>query len=453
MLNYFINKLNLSTNKKNVAKISMGTIIGQIISVITLPIVTRLYDANILGLWALMNSIILIINSFSDLGLSNSLMVQKDAEVEQSYRVISTVSFLFSTAAGIILSLFYVSIVDNIEFNKFFFMGYIMLASFTTQQTQICYTWLNRDSNYNLLMKNPIIHNIVYGILAIILGIIGFEKYGYFIAYVGAQFITLLNMKMALPKVLFTVKVTDFKKVFSENKSFLQYQTPTNMISVFQSQLPTFLIKTFWNTEMLGYYSITVKVLKVPITFLAKAIGRVFFQVTSKMKIEGKNIGNYVSNNLMKNMKIAVAPIILLMAIGDVIIVFFLGQDWKVAGEFIRLLSLQYYFMFIMGTVQGLSITLKKQHYAMITNIVQSIGYILGAIVGKFWFDDIYITLIIMSLFFIIVQIFYFCALLHTMNAPVWKYLINVISSISFIIVGSYFIRILLKMVFPSVFV
>ena len=302
-------------------------------------------------------------------------------------------------------------------------------------------------------MKNPIIHNIVYGILAIILGIIGFEKYGYFIAYVGAQFITLLNMKMALPKVLFTVKVTDFKKVFSENKSFLQYQTPTNMISVFQSQLPTFLIKTFWNTEMLGYYSITVKVLKVPITFLAKAIGRVFFQVTSKMKIEGKNIGNYVSNNLMKNMKIAVAPIILLMAIGDVIIVFFLGQDWKVAGEFIRLLSLQYYFMFIMGTVQGLSITLKKQHYAMITNIVQSIGYILGAIVGKFWFDDIYITLIIMSLFFIIVQIFYFCALLHTMNAPVWKYLINVISSISFIIVGSYFIRILLKMVFPSVFV
>ena len=258
---------------------------------------------------------------------------------------------------------------------------------------------------------------------------------------------------MALPKVLFTVKVTDFKKVFSENKSFLQYQTPTNMISVFQSQLPTFLIKTFWNTEMLGYYSITVKVLKVPITFLAKAIGRVFFQVTSKMKIEGKNIGNYVSNNLMKNMKIAVAPIILLMAIGDVIIVFFLGQDWKVAGEFIRLLSLQYYFMFIMGTVQGLSITLKKQHYAMITNIVQSIGYILGAIVGKFWFDDIYITLIIMSLFFIIVQIFYFCALLHTMNAPVWKYLINVISSISFIIVGSYFIRILLKMVFPSVFV
>ena len=66
MLNYFINKLNLSTNKKNVAKISMGTIIGQIISVITLPIVTRLYDANILGLWALMNSIILIINSFSE---------------------------------------------------------------------------------------------------------------------------------------------------------------------------------------------------------------------------------------------------------------------------------------------------------------------------------------------------------------------------------------------------
>ena len=74
-----IEKLKLTNNKKSVAKISTGTIAGQIISVITLPIITRIYGAEILGLWALMNSITLIINSFSDLGLTNSLMIQSDA--------------------------------------------------------------------------------------------------------------------------------------------------------------------------------------------------------------------------------------------------------------------------------------------------------------------------------------------------------------------------------------
>lgn len=446
-----IEKLKLTNNKKSVAKISTGTIAGQIISVITLPIITRIYGAEILGLWALMNSITLIINSFSDLGLTNSLMIQSDAEIEKSYKVVSTISFIISIVTGIILTYFYDFFVEDIEFSKIFFMCYLILVSFTAQQTQICYTWLNRDGNYNLLMKNPIIHHISYGILAITLGALGFKNYGYFISYVLAQIITLLNMKMALPKVLFTTKITDIKVVLSKSKRFLMFQTPTNILSIFQSQLPTFLIKTFWNTEILGYYSITVKVLKIPVTFLAKAIGRVFFQVTSKMKIEGKNVGEFVSRNLIKNMKIAIIPIVLLMSVGDIIIVVILGQDWMMAGELIRILSLQYYFMFIMGTVQGLSITLDKQHFAMIANLMQIIGYIIGAIIGKFVFNDIYIAMIIMSTLFILVQIVYFSALFKVMNAPSSRYLVNVVLSITLIVLTSFIVRKLIEIIFPNV--
>lgn len=447
----FFRKLKLTNNKKSVAKISTGTIAGQIISVITLPIITRIYGAEILGLWALMNSITLIINSFSDLGLTNSLMIKSEEEIEKIYKVVSTISFVISIIIGIILTYFYDFFVGGTEFSRVFFMCYLIVASFMAQQTQICYTWLNRNGNYNLLMKNPIIHNISYGILAITLGGLGFKNYGYFISYVLAQIITLLNMKLSLPKVLFTTKITDIKSVLSNSKKFLAFQTPTNILSIFQSQLPTFLIKIFWNTEILGYYSITVKVLKIPVTFLAKAIGRVFFQVTSKMKIEGKNVGEFVSRNLIKNMRIAIIPIVLLMSVGDKIIVIVLGQDWMMAGELIRILSLQYYFMFIMGTVQGLSITLDKQHFAMIANLMQIIGYIIGAIIGKFVFDDIYIAMIIMSALFILVQIVYFSALFKVMNASSSRYLINVVLSISLIVLTSLIVRKLIEIIFPNV--
>ena len=58
MINQFKNKL--SGNKKNIAKISSGTLLGQVISVITLPIITRIYGAEVIGIWTLLNSIFML---------------------------------------------------------------------------------------------------------------------------------------------------------------------------------------------------------------------------------------------------------------------------------------------------------------------------------------------------------------------------------------------------------
>lgn len=61
-------KLHLSEAMKNVAKISSGTIFGQVISLVTLPIFKAIYGTSIIGVWSVLNSIATIVTSFSDLG-------------------------------------------------------------------------------------------------------------------------------------------------------------------------------------------------------------------------------------------------------------------------------------------------------------------------------------------------------------------------------------------------
>lgn len=65
----------LSEQLKNVTKISTGTIIGQMVSIVTLPIITRLYGPEILGIWTSINAMANIIQNICDLGISNSLMI------------------------------------------------------------------------------------------------------------------------------------------------------------------------------------------------------------------------------------------------------------------------------------------------------------------------------------------------------------------------------------------
>ena len=60
------NKFSTSPMLKNITKISSGTLLGQLVSLVTLPIFTRIYGATVIGYWTLFTSVAFIVNSFSD---------------------------------------------------------------------------------------------------------------------------------------------------------------------------------------------------------------------------------------------------------------------------------------------------------------------------------------------------------------------------------------------------
>lgn len=439
MLKKIIN--NLSDNKKNVAKISTGTLTGQIISMITLPIIARIYGAEVIGIWALILSISTLGSSFSDLGLTNSIMIEDEENVEITYTVITTIVTFISIILSIIITIIFSKYVRTIRFSNIFLFFLIALVVFTTKQIDICYTWLNRKGDYNILMKNPIIHHSIGGISSIILGLIGFKAYGYFLGQIIGLVITLMFMKNFVPQKVFTRELIHYKNTISRHKRFINYQMPSNILTSFKNQLPIFLLQGLWGTEIVGYYSMTIKLLQTPVNLLANSIGRVFFQITSAMKRDGKEIGNYVYRNLTRAMKISIIPIIIFVAFGDIFTVVFLGIEWKIAGYFFRILAIQYFFMFLMYTVRGLSITLERQNYAMYSSIFKIIGYFAGALIGKYLLDNVYLGMILMSIFFIIITITYFAALFKVMHIPRERYISNVLLSISGIIVISFVLR------------
>lgn len=442
MLDKIKRKINLSEGKKNVARISFGTLIGQGISFITLPIFTRMYGAEIIGIWTLFQSIAAIVNSFSDLGLTNSIMIGKDSNrTIKVYKVISTLGLMFSILTGIVLFLYYTIRPNPDNLNVVFIGLFILVAVFTLQQIQVCYTWLNRKGKYSVLMRNPIINNFSFGVISIILGLLGFKSYGYFIGWILGQFLTLINMRRNLPKSMFTFKIDDYKEVFLNNKKFLIYQLPTNIIANIKNQLPVLCIKIFFGAKILGYYSITVKLLQIPITLLASAMGRVFFQQSSDMKREGKKVGKFVYKSLTNVMKLAVIPMIGIISISDVIIKIFLGDSWIIAGNLMRIMAFQNFFLFLLTAVQGIAVILDKQRCAMVFCILQSISFISALAAGKYIFDNIYIGVTIMNIAYVFLNIVYFCLLFKAMQIKPQKYFFHAVFYIILMISISMILR------------
>lgn len=436
-------KVNISERMKNVAKISGGTMLGQLISVVTLPIFTRLYGATIMGDWALITSIATIANTVSDLGLSNAVMIEEDEEeTEKLFSVITTIVLLVSIIVGAFYGMFYTLTPPETNIKPLFYAVFIGMQIFTQQQVQLSYSWLNRKKQYNVLMKNPLINYGSQAIIAIPLALLGMKTYGYYIALLMGQIITLIHMRRKLPKVFLNFNISDYKRLIKRHIEFCKFQMPANITTQVKNQMPTILIKMLFGTEMLGYYSISFKVLNMPISLLANAIGKVYYQTIAEMKRKGQEIGEYTIRNMNKAMKMAALPMMILLSLSDIGCEIIFGADYIVAGNITRIISFYCFFTFLLMATQGIAIVLHKQNYNLISTVLQMIGYILGLCCGKIMFNSIYVGCLLMMIPFCIIQTGYFVMIFKSIHINPTKYLSGLLKNVSVIVIGAVCIRI-----------
>lgn len=429
---------------KNIAKLSFGTILGQIISIISLPIYTRIYGIEIIGQWTLVNSISIIINSFSDLGLLNSIMLEDNDEgAIKTYQTISTISMIITFLSCIIYFLYYFFLNKNNYWNIFSTSILIFLWSFTLQQIQLCYTWLNRKKKYNVLMKNPVLNNLTMSVISIFLGVLGFKNFGYFVGMLFGQFVTLIHMKIHLPKKFITINLNQIYSVIKQYNSFVIYQLPSTVLLQFKSQLPTLLFSTLFGNELLGYYSIAMRLLNIPTTFLANSIGKVYFQNIADLKNDLNLIGHFTLKSLNYAMKCSVFPLALILSCSDILLITVFGSDYVIAGNFTRLMTIYGFFMFLSMSTSGVAIVINKQKYLLVSGVFQILGIMLSFYFGA-CLKSTYIALIFMSVSYIIIQIIYFCNILKSTGIRIILYIVPLMRSIFFMMILYIIIRIFL---------
>lgn len=445
MLKEKIQTLMKSQMLRNVTKISSGTMLGQAISIVTLPIFTRLYGATVIGYWTLFTSVAVIVNAFSDLGLSNAIMMDDEGEQsEKLFSVITTISFIISLIVGVGYFVIKSVTPDPSGLHPLFYSIVLFVLIFTQQQVNVCYNWLNKKKQYSILMKNPIINNVSVAVIAIPLGLMGFTKYGYYIGLVLGQVFTLFHMRRYLPRIFFDFKFRDHFDVIRSHLTYVKFQMPTYLVAQVKNQAPVFFIRSFFGVEILGYYSVCMRVLNIPVNLLASSIGKVYYQTAAEMKKKGQEVGNFTFRNIKRAMYVAIAPMVVIMSFGDIVCTLFLGNDYVITGNLSRIIVFMTFFQFLMMATQGITIVLEKQQYALISGIVQIIGYVAGLSIGKYVFSSLYIAVALMTVVFCAIQIIYFSKLFKIAGVSVTLYLKHVFSTLGLIIVITAVIRITL---------
>ena len=433
---------------RNILTLMTGTTIAQAIPIAISPILTRIYTPEDFGIFAIFLAITLIIGSIANGRYELAIMIpKKDEDAINIFAlgfIITTSISLLLLVLVLIFQTYFTYLLKNEEIGVWLY--FVPISVFFFGIFNILNYFNNRKKNYKDISNANILKSIVAAIIQLSIGLIQQGATGLISGQIISQFFanTKLLKNIIKDKILIS-KITK-KKIIAlakKYKNFPKYSMPSGLLNITSLQVPVFLLGAFFNTAIVGFYSLSYRFINLPMSIIGSSIGQVFFQKSSELKNDKKALKKITLQTYKKLFKIGILPFAIITVFGDYIFAFVFGKDWIVAGEYAQLLAIWILFLFIHSPITNLFATLEKQKDALLFNIIIIFSRILILSLGGYFFKDIYITIFLYSVLGIFLNLcilFYFFKLL---KINIFNEIIYLVTNITIVILPLYAVRLL----------
>lgn len=385
---------------KDVLKIASGPLLTQIFGLLTIPIISRLFQPESFGEFAALMAFITPLGVCICFGYESSIILPKKKKDAISLFVLCLFSTFFFTILSVLLAVNYNYFPDLItsKFNPKYFLFAPLFLFFGGVSHSLRYLNM-RDKNFGLISSASVISTSLEKVFIISSGFFGNVSSLFLIggSIVDSIFRPLVYSFKTVNKELFyfisKTKFSDLINLAREYKKFPFYILPTNLFARFSKDIPILLFLFFFSSFEVGLYTFALRILFLPISLLSNSIGEVFFQKESSSKTKSLV---FLKQLLKFTFWIGLFPFVILAIFGDQIFELVIGASWKDAGSYSQILSFLVFMRFITSLSSYLAITENKQEYLLSLNIISFVLTTIGITIGGY-FNNIYISLGLIS--------------------------------------------------------
>lgn len=253
-------------NFLNVLKLLVGTVGGQLSFILTLPILSRIFDNDSFAKYALCLALTNILGIVFSFRLDNLIVLKKSLkEQDNTYLNVLYISTLNLSGLFLLSILFYwvddfLIIVVSV-FSAYFFHGYNLNINLA-----------NSRENYSRVSKLRLFRPILEISIAFLLFYLGGEYYfaiplSYFIIFLIFHEWNSYDEKL--------IKALNYTSFIKKNIHFVKYDLPTSISYVLAAYLPFIIIASFYSSTNLALFSIAFRAAVSPVSILIQSLGYV----------------------------------------------------------------------------------------------------------------------------------------------------------------------------------
>lgn len=370
----------MATFAENVLKIATGNVVAQAISFIAVPLITRIYTPEEFGIYSVILSATLILGPIASLRYDFALLLPRGETKALNLLALSAGTCLLSS---LLIAAFLLFAPDNI-LSAMGLSGSLRTLLAIPLGTFLL-SFLQNLTFYNIRAQHY--RELTLATIAGSLADRGFSLVsGFFFALgpwglIGGRIfgpltsVALLQSSGLYRRAWAQRKRVSLKRMWGQAlryKDFPLYSSWAALLNTAAREIPTFLLAAYFTPAVAGLYGLGMRMVNLPMMVVGDAIAKVFFQGVTAEREDTDKLRR-ISLKLYQQLTFfTLPPTLIFIFAGHELFALFFGDQWRPAGQFLRVLAPSFFVMFLYRPMSVFYDTFNRQRQRLIFDLVNT---------------------------------------------------------------------------------
>ena len=344
-------------------QLTFGSIVSQLIIILISPLTTRIYSPEILGQYTMLISLVSTIGPLLCLKYDSLIISEKENINVNSAIVISVISTIGLSMISLLVYIIYLS-----SSNKFFSIiqvSILFILLLLTGLTNIAMAMSNKEKKYSLIAQVTVIRSLVQNASLILFGYFSFGTTGMLTSQLlgtTSGFKQLVD-KFGIARLYESSKDRVYlKKFFIKHINLVKYSFPAQFINSISYTILNFFIFGLFGSTIFGFYSISFRMLGMPLTIISQNASKIFFKEASDEWNNEKKFNKALLKSSITLFLLAIPMVLILFFFSPYLFEIVFGKGWGISGEYVKILVPMYGVRMIVSSLTPSFLICKKQN-------------------------------------------------------------------------------------------
>jgi O-antigen/teichoic acid export membrane protein len=343
-----------------------GTAMAQALTVLALPVLTRLYSPEDFSVLAVYIAILTMISVIACLRLEIAIPLPESEEVAANLLALAlTFAAVFAGLFALVLFGFgarFFGAIGKPELSPYGWLlpvGVWLAASYAALQY-----WSTREKQFELVAKTRVAQATVGLSAQLGLGWWGAGPVGLLLGHAllaGSGILALVRRNIGVFRL---VSLRHMKSAFGEYRRFPIYSTLEALTNNAGMQVPVLLIAAYAIGPEAGFLLLATRALGTPVNLIGGAISQVYLSRAPEEMRAGR-LASFTVKILFKLAHLTIVPLVLLALIAPWAFAFVFGEEWRRAGELIVWMT-PWFVLKLLSSPVSMVMHVKMQQRAML---------------------------------------------------------------------------------------
>ncbi|NVF13659.1 lipopolysaccharide biosynthesis protein [Vreelandella maris] len=358
---------------RSIAVLMSGTAVAQAMTAVSMPIVTRLYTPEMIGVISVYLSFFNFWLTLLTWRYESALLIAEDEQ--ESHHI-----FRLGAILALITALLAIPVLSGLQYTGT--LGFEVLppwAPLVLFMSLLGYgwfmlyrCWLLRLQEVRIITMSTIARAGANAGARIALGGLSFGMYGLFIAEVLGSWSALGAVRKKTKKLLKTPipiwSLGSLKQAAIRYKKFAQYEMPSAVVNQMAIALPVPIVGMLYGASAAGWFGLARLLYAIPNGQIGKTAGDVFQMELGSLVREGdyKKGEKLFYKFSIRLTCVGLVPLLLAIFLAPRFVPYIFGKDWSGMGDIVAHMAPWMFMSLVVGSMSRALSVLQKQQWKLL---------------------------------------------------------------------------------------